>query len=62
MSDCSRNAFRVPCPDEGIVLDDKKSYCRPWGRWTNCREANNCVYEDMKGGTIEEAEDDGAEL
>lgn len=40
---------RVPgdCPDEGGVADivGGKSYCVPWGCWTNCRERGHCVME-----------------
>lgn len=36
------------CPNEARVADvgGGKSYCGPWGRWTNCREAGACVYEE----------------
>lgn len=44
-------ADRVPgeCPDEGAVADigGGKSYCVPWQRWTNCREAGHCVMESI---------------
>lgn len=33
------------CPNEGSVLDGKKSYCVPWKCWTNCREVGHCVRE-----------------
>lgn len=39
------------CADEGTVADigDGKSYCIPWGCWTNCREVGHCVYESKAG-------------
>lgn len=33
------------CPNEGSVLDGKKSYCTAWKCWTNCREVGHCVRE-----------------
>lgn len=37
------------CPNEGAVADigGGKSFCIPWDRWTNCREAGHCVYEGL---------------
>lgn len=35
-----------PCEEK--VLDGKKSLCKPWGLWTNCREVGYCVYEAKK--------------
>ena len=37
------------CPNEGTIVkvgDGVKSFCEPWGRYTNCREVGHCVYED----------------
>ena len=33
------------CPHEERVADigKGKSYCKPWRRWTNCREVGYCV-------------------
>jgi len=28
----------------------RKSFCQPWGRWTNCREVGRCVYADERMG------------
>lgn len=41
------------CPHESSVVDGKKSFCELWQKWTNCREAGNCVYETYGGGKRE---------
>ena len=37
------------CPNELKTVDvgGVKSYCGPWKRYTNCREAGVCVYEEI---------------
>ncbi|MEC4272726.1 hypothetical protein VJ923_06110 [Adlercreutzia sp. R25] len=35
------------CPDEGTVIDGKKSYCVPWERWADCREMGHCTRESL---------------
>lgn len=39
------------CAWEGAVADigGGKSYCIPWGRWTNCREVGHCVMDSTEG-------------
>ena len=40
------------CPFEASVADigGGKSFCEPWGRWTNCREAGYCVRDERSDG------------
>lgn len=56
MKDCqaTMGTYTVPCPCESHCLDDQKSFCEPWGRWTNCREVGHCTYD----GSEEEPDDD----
>lgn len=42
------------CGCEGACIDGKKSYCEPWGKWTNCREVGHCT----RDGETPEADDD----
>ena len=48
------------CPNEEklVAIGGGKSYCRPWGRWTNCREVGRCVWE-LCGFTSEQEEENG---
>lgn len=38
------------CPDEARAVDvgGGKSFCAPWGCWTNCREVGYCVFENWR--------------
>ena len=33
------------CPDRRANIDDKKTFCIPWNKWTNCLERGHCTYE-----------------
>lgn len=35
----------MSCDNETSVVDGKKSFCKIWERWTNCREVSHCTYE-----------------
>lgn len=42
------------CPDEQAVTNfggKPKSYCAPWARWTNCREAGHCTRAGAEDGS-----------
>lgn len=41
-----RNPFS--CIDSGATVDigGGKTFCKPWQRWTNCREVGHCVFAE----------------
>lgn len=60
MSDCRvpMVTYAVPCPHESHCIDESKSYCEPWGRWTNCREVGHCTYDGSEEEKDESDDDE----
>jgi hypothetical protein len=48
------------CPDRRANIDDKKTFCIPWNKWTNCLERGHCTYEtaDEADVVIDEEDED----
>lgn len=41
------------CPNRRANIDDKKTFCTKWNKWTNCLEVGHCTYQTI-GETNEE--------
>lgn len=45
------------CPEKQGNLDDKKTFCTEWSKWTNCLEVGHCTYDPaIKEAETEEEE------
>lgn len=46
------------CPNRRANIDNKKTFCEKWDKWTNCLEVGHCTYDP----TVKEASDDDREV
>lgn len=46
------------CPEKQGNIDNKKTFCIPWDKWTNCLEVGHCTYDP----TVQEEETNEKDL
>lgn len=46
------------CPEKQGNIDNKKTFCEKWNKWTNCLEVGHCTYDP----TVQEEETNETDL